>query len=464
MAIKDAELPRMLGRYRLDAVLGRGAMGVVYKAYDPVIDRAAAIKVVHTDLLDGADKASYLSLFRREAQAAGHCVHPGIVTIYDFSDQSDPPFIAMEFVEGENLHAVLRRRSRLPAASAAAIIGQVLHALDYAHGLEVVHRDIKPANIILQPGERVKITDFGVARLGPTTLTQTGAVVGTPSYMSPEQLSGGTVDGRADLFATGAVLYELLTGAKAFPGRDAAEVMAMILHRAPTPPAALGIALGDALGAVLDRALAKDPGQRFQSAREFAHALSAAAGAAMPTTEADATVVAPSAGAPPPSAAAWDPETLRDVEAELARYVGPMARVLVKQAAGAADTLADIYDALAPHIRDAAERTQFLRKARAGRTASSTAASMRQHAPGPPTSASRDSRALTLTSEQIAAAQAALAFYMGPIAKILVAQALAQAASVRDFFDRLATHIAREEDRREFRRKLSADWGPDFVP
>src|SRR5579883_3137574 len=178
MAIKDAELPRMLGRYRLDAVLGRGAMGVVYKAYDPVIDRAAAIKVVHTGLLDGEDKASYLSLFRREAQAAGRCVHPGIVTIYDFSDQSDPPFIAMEFVEGENLHAVLRRRSRLPAASAAGIIGQVLHALDYAHRLEVVHRDIKPANIILQPGERVKITDFGVARLGPTTLTQTGAVVG----------------------------------------------------------------------------------------------------------------------------------------------------------------------------------------------------------------------------------------------------------------------------------------------
>jgi eukaryotic-like serine/threonine-protein kinase len=222
----EPALPSTVGRYRLDTVIGRGAMGVVYKGFDPLIDRVVAIKVVLADLLGGEDKANFLAFFRREAQAAGRCMHPNIVATYDFSDDPDQPFIAMEYVEGETLHRLLRRCGRLPAAEASHLALQVLDALGYAHELGIVHRDIKPANVILQHGTRVKITDFGVARLDKATATQVDATIGTPAYMAPEQLNGGAIDRRTDLFATGILLYEMVTSTKPFSGRDAAEVMA----------------------------------------------------------------------------------------------------------------------------------------------------------------------------------------------------------------------------------------------
>src|SRR4051794_37603982 len=192
------DLPKALGRYRIDAVLGRGAMGVVYRAHDPVIDRPVAIKLVHADLLDGGDRTDFLARFKREAQAAGRCIHPNIVTVYDYSDGM-PPFLVMEFVEGRDLQGVLRSRGRLGPPEALPILMQVLRGLGHAHAAGVVHRDVKPANIMLPGGGVVKITDFGVARLGRHSMTHAGAIVGTPSYMAPEQLRGVGVDARSDL-------------------------------------------------------------------------------------------------------------------------------------------------------------------------------------------------------------------------------------------------------------------------
>lgn len=456
--------PSVPSRYRLDAVLGRGAMGVVYKAYDSVIDRPVAIKVIHTDLLDGEEKAEFLAFFKREAQAAGRCMHARIVTIYDFSDAGECPFIAMEFVEGETLHALLRREKRLAVAVATAIVLQVLDGLGYAHRMQVVHRDIKPSNIMLQRGGEVKITDFGVARVGLGAATQAG-MVGTPSYMSPEQLTGGAVDGRSDLFATGAMFYEMLTGAKPFPGGHAGEIAAMVLHGDPADPAQLGVTLPWALESVLRRAMAKPAAERFQSAEDFARSLRLAVDDEPATPiplRPDATVVVPSRGVAPPgrSESLWDQRTLEQVERDLAGHLGPMARVLVKQAAGSSGSVSDLYRSLAPHIRDEAQRTVFLRKAnRGGDSVASKSASPSSTTTG---RAASGASASAILPEQVTAAQQELTRLVGPIARVLVKQALAEASSPRDFFNRLLVHIKQDADRAAFRRALGRDWGPDL--
>jgi serine/threonine-protein kinase len=441
-------------------------MGTVYRAYDPAIDRELAIKLVHTDLLHDEERANYMALFRREVQAAGRCTHPNIVTIHDFSDAGDAPFIVMELVAGENLQAVLRRETRLPEARALRIIRQVLQGLAFAHRNHVVHRDVKPANIIVQPGDAIKITDFGVARLGGSQATQTGLAIGTPSYMSPEQLSGGPIDQRADLFSAGAVLYEMLAGAKAFPGRDATEAMAGVLNRDPPDPATLGVPLPGALTSALRRALTKRPADRFQSAEEFLRALEFAGGspeasgdatdatrrvaATRPLPSPDATTIASA----PSAATVWDPRLLDGVQAELARHVGPVARVLVKQAAAAASDVTQLYETLARSIDQPAERTRFLSQAPKA-----------VQAPARPAAAAGATSlgSVGLIPEQIAAAESALAFHVGPIARVLVKQAARDATSNRDFYERLVRHIDREDDRAAFRRKLSRDWGPGFT-
>jgi serine/threonine-protein kinase len=260
------------------------------------------------------------------------------------------------------------------------------------------------------------------------------------------------VDGRADLFATGAMLYEMLTGRKPFPGRDAAEIMAGILHREPVEPAELGVDLPWGLEAALRRAMAKRADDRFATAAEFKRALDLDEFEAPEPDE--APTVPRSARPETPRRENWDERTLRKVEADLVRHVGPVARVLVKQAASSATSLGDLYKTLAPHIGDAGERTLFLRKG--GSTAAGSpprALDDKAGGAAPP---------LRLPPEQIAAAQDALMHCLGPVARVLVKQALAQATSPRDFYERLSAHIQREEDRLAFRRKLSRDWGPDL--
>lgn len=262
-----------IAKYRIVRQLGKGAMGVVFEAVDTFLDRSVALKTVRKEFLEDA---KYLERFKREAKAAARLSHAGIVAVHEYGEVGDTAYIAMEFVRGRELKAYLEAGHRFTAGQAAHVVAQVLDALGYAHQQGVVHRDIKPANLMVLADGQVKIADFGIARLEHSDLTQTGNVLGTPSYMSPEQFMGQTVDGRADLFATGVMLYELLTGERPFAGQSATTIMYRVLTEEPTPPSTLTMTLPPALDAVLAKALAKKPAERFQTAAEFRHALLAA--------------------------------------------------------------------------------------------------------------------------------------------------------------------------------------------
>ena len=264
-----------IGKYRIDGVLGSGAMGVVYKAYDADIARIVALKTIRHELLDGMQEADIVARFRNEAQASGRLVHPNIVAVYDFGTYNNTTYIAMEYVDGTPLNAFLVKDVPMDLAASITCITQLLRALDYAHARGVVHRDIKPANILITGDAQVKITDFGIAKIESSTLTQVGAVIGTPSYMSPEQFKGEPVDGRSDLFAVGIVLYQMLTGVRPFSG-PASTVMHQIIHENPPRPSERQPALHPAFDAVLARAMAKRVEDRYPSAQAFLDALTAA--------------------------------------------------------------------------------------------------------------------------------------------------------------------------------------------
>ncbi|MEJ5298466.1 MAG: serine/threonine-protein kinase, partial [Armatimonadota bacterium] len=260
-----------LGRYQIIREIAR-SNDIVYEAIDPSIGRRVALKELQLppNLVGGA-RRERVERFYREAKAAGSLTHPNIVTIYEVGEEAGRHFIAMEFLEGQNLQETLEIRGALPAKEAVDIARQVLEALDYAHSKGIIHRDIKPANIQLLPGGRVKLTDFGIARImHEPSITASGQIFGTPSYMSPEQIAGKEIDPRSDLFSMGVVLYEALTGQKPFTGDSVVTITYNIMNTpAPEPR---GVPEG--LAAIVRKALEKDPAHRFQSAREFLEALS----------------------------------------------------------------------------------------------------------------------------------------------------------------------------------------------
>jgi serine/threonine-protein kinase len=451
------EIPRVIGRYRVLGVLGAGGMGTVYRAHDPLIDRHVAIKVVRTDALASDTRAEYLDRFRQEAQAAGRCSHPAIVAVHDFSSDDGDPYIVMELVEGRSLQKVLHEPSGRTALPIAAILVQVLDGLGYAHRLGVTHRDIKPANIVVTAAGHAKIADFGIARLGGASLTHAGDLLGTPGYMAPEQLADVGVDHRADLFAVGAVLYEAITGRPPFAGRNTGET----LQRLASPDAASMVAV-EAAGAgayvtLLRRALAKSPDQRFQSAEAFAAALQAARTARPPPVgcDDDDTATVPVQAATADNTGRWDRATLQRVERTLAHYVGPMARVVVQQAARESASADDLYRSLADSLQRTADRSAFLRSLGSGRVEPTLA----QRARTEPT-LSRAAPPGVIPADAIAAAQAALAFHVGPIARVLAQQAATQASSSRDFIERLCRHAGKPGEDATLRRSLRADVEP----
>jgi serine/threonine-protein kinase len=255
-----------LGRYEVLGELGRGAMGVVYRARDPIIDRVVALKTIHSGR-SGEAAASFTERFFQEARSAGRLSHPNIVTIFDAGEAAGQAYIAMEFLEGTSLREMLDEHAPLPVARAVEIAGQVARGLAYAHEHGVVHRDVKPANIIVLRNRRPKITDFGIARLGEADVLA-GSRAGSPKYMSPEQIRGdGSLDGRTDLFSLGTVLYEMLTGRQPFNGGDAVSIMRSVLEATPEPPSAYNPRVPPELDAVLLRMLAKRPDERHPSAR-----------------------------------------------------------------------------------------------------------------------------------------------------------------------------------------------------
>jgi predicted Ser/Thr protein kinase len=265
---------KAIGRYRILGELGRGAMGVVYKAEDPVLDRPLAIKTIVIPA-DDADRKEYEARFTQEARAAGRLAHPSIVTIYDVGHEGEMVYMTMELLEGTDLSTMAEKR-RFKVPEAVRIVEQVAEALAFAHDRGVIHRDIKPPNIMIVPGGRVKIMDFGIARMRQSDLkTETGMMLGTPRYMSPEQVSGRPVDHRSDIFSLGTVLYEMLTGTKLFAGSEPSEIMYNVSQLRPVPPSRINRQVPAVLDLVVAKALEKDADERYQDAHQFAADLQA---------------------------------------------------------------------------------------------------------------------------------------------------------------------------------------------
>ncbi len=252
-----------LGKYKVVRELGRGSMGIVYEGFDPVLGREVALKTIRKDLLQHSakyDADNILERFRREAQAAARLNHPNVVVVYDYAEDGDTVFIAMEMIHGKELEDFFRHKQRFVLKTAVDIMCQLLDGLAYSHRNNIIHRDIKPANIILlDGGSRVKIADFGIARIDTSELTQTGEVMGTPTHMAPEQLMGKQVDGRADLFSAGVIFYQLLTGEKPFSGNNITAVMHSVLTGEPAAPTKLNPLLPPICDAIVAKRSPRTP-------------------------------------------------------------------------------------------------------------------------------------------------------------------------------------------------------------
>ncbi len=261
---------RKFGRYEVVAELGKGAMGTVYRARDPMLNRTVAIKTVNMDL-DRDEVADYEARFYQEARAAGGLNHPNIVTIYDIGKSGTVAYMAMELLEGNELRTIMAQGKALNVGQAIDIAAQAAEGLGYAHDHDVVHRDIKPANLMIVRDGLVKITDFGIARMRSAEVrTQTGVVLGSPRYMSPEQVVGKRAEPRSDIFSLGVILYEMVTGKPPFTGDDVSAIMFQILNFVPPPPSTVSPDAPEMLDFIVAKALAKSPADRYASARELA--------------------------------------------------------------------------------------------------------------------------------------------------------------------------------------------------
>jgi eukaryotic-like serine/threonine-protein kinase len=288
------------GRYEILGELGRGAMGVVYKATDPVIGRPVAVKTIRlSEEGTGLSRPELLARFQTEARAAGLLTHPNIVVVYDAGEENGLYYITMELVEGKSLQALLDSGHHFPTSRVLRIMEQTCSALQFAHERSIVHRDIKPANLMLTADDTVKVTDFGTAKiLQFGTVQQTTHVMGTPSYMSPEQVKGRPVDGRSDIFSLGVMLYEMLTGEKPFPGQSITTVIYKIVNEDPVPPRQLNPSIHPGLNSIAMRALAKEPEVRYQTCREMIEDLRNYRGLGGTEQNPDATMISPRAGSP----------------------------------------------------------------------------------------------------------------------------------------------------------------------
>ena len=270
------EIPTKIDRYEIIDAIGYGAMGAVYKAFDPIIKRPVAVKTLRLDVPpQSPDYKAFLERFTTEARTAGRLSHPNIVTLYDVGHTADQiPWLAMEFVDGQTA-AELLEGDRLEAEVVVGLVSQIASAIDYAHSEGVVHRDIKPSNVIVFGGEKVKVTDFGIAKLMDADITHSGLMMGTPSYMSPEQAMGEDLDGRTDIFSLGVVAFEMLSGQQPFPGNNVTSILYKLVHTDPVRPDDLEVLglLPDKWHEVFSRVLAKDPTERFPTAAEFVHQL-----------------------------------------------------------------------------------------------------------------------------------------------------------------------------------------------
>jgi serine/threonine-protein kinase len=479
-------VPRSIGKYDIIDALGIGGMGTVYRAFDTTLERTVAVKVLQLDRGHEITPQELSARFRNEARAVARLNHPAIVTIFDYDDQ-DPvgAYIVMEYINGCALDEYVKQRPELHLEDAVSAMQQVLAGLAYAHRQGVIHRDIKPSNLLVTREGVVKITDFGIAKIGPRSQTQSGLIVGTPQYMAPEQYMGGVVDHRCDIHAAGAVLYELLTGSPPFQG-GAAEVMYKVCHEVPRPVSSANRSVPPAFDSVVARALDKVAANRFTSAGEFQEALRASWEAVSshppsPTLSDRARMVAtrishqivrpngaPASGSPrasglrPASAAsgsrggrnvadsgslaAWSREQLAEIERHLTTFMGPVARVLVQNAAATTASRQELYQLLANRLETADERRRFLQ---AGGEYAATS-------PGEPPPRATNAILFSnivgrpLTSEATQRATALLARYLGPIAGLLARKAAQTATDEAQLYSMLAEKVADAAERERF--------------
>jgi serine/threonine-protein kinase len=459
-------------------------MGVVYKGFDPHIRRTVALKTIRRELVDDDPASTLLARFQNEAQAAGRLSHPGIVAVYEWGETGDLAYLAMEYVQGNSLREYFNRGTRFEARDAVSIMAQLLDALHYAHEQGVWHRDIKPANIIIMNSGKLKIADFGIARIDTSNLTQAGAVLGTPGYMAPEQYSGDTVDWRADIFSAGVVLYQLLTGVRPFIGNPEA-LAYKICHEQPALPSEADPGrCTTQFDAVAMKALAKIASERYQDAQafrdamlqSFAQPVSPAVSeetiinepiphtgpreASHPSQPSHLTPSLPSGSLPDPSnpaaktvpPAGWDPSVLKQIEQQLARIVGPVAKVMVRRSATVTTDISRLYRMLAETLTKQEERSAFLAgreklKGVAPRDVEATAAQERAPATGV---------TVQLTAAAIEEATRKLSAYVGPIAKVVAKRAAAQATSRSHFHQMLAENLTDPKERAKFLHDVGA--------
>lgn len=467
---------KTISRYRIERVLGSGAMGVVYLAFDQQIQREVALKVLHPHLRIGAAGEELEQRFLQEARAAARCTHGNIVTIYDFGIHNDESFIVMEYVKGTELKAYLNRGTPIPLLSACDICVQVLEALAHAHDKGVIHRDIKPANIMVLDNALIKVSDFGVARLDNSDLTGTGMMIGTPNYMSPEARIGEDVDHRSDLYSVGVLLYELMCSEKPDISAPVEQVLAQF--------EAKGVLGGEKLASIkriLSFALQPQSAQRFQHARAFIAALKGVTnpnatkpGVTNPrlTNSSKALNEATRLAMPRPSVqveqvngsvagsqSQWHPEMLSSIEYSLAEFVGPMAKLLVRKQSKTTHHFDTLISCLAQHIPNQAERTQFMKKAE------QSSAGIQKVARDPldetiPTSiqvgtkfdASGQSPVGQLILSQATFKQLTsfLAYYVGPLASRMVKSTMRSTSEPNALLCQLASQIPHEEERQKF--------------
>jgi serine/threonine-protein kinase len=445
--MKGEGVPDRVGKYRIDHVIGRGAIGIVYKGYDELIDRPLAIKTLRPEILNDVDDSEdFLKRFTTEAQSAGRCLHPNIVTVFDLVEHEGRPYIIMEYVNAGTLENVIQAGALIPIRQVGEIMVQILLALDHAHAKGVIHRDIKPANILCPSAASIKVADFGVARLDSLNLTNPNSLlaVGTPNYMAPERFLRRPADVRADLFSAGVILYQLLTGAKPFVASDLPELMRKLLNELPPSVMTLRPELWSEIDVVAHKALARNPEDRFQTAERFVEALNAAI-EARPNDNLrplDLTKLSRTAAGRGPeglSLTMADRLSVGAIDAlsrSLAHSLGPIARFVVKQALQESTDADMLVESLCRQIKTGAEIAPFRHAAEKLLREDLGASSVRAQE--------------TISDAEIKATIDALIPVIGPVAKHLVSREALRAVGRDDFYRRLADQIPRERDKTHF--------------
>ncbi len=433
-----------LGKYEILQTLGAGAMGIVYLGYDAAIERRVAVKTIRKDQIGQAASAEVSARFRREAMAAGRLTHPGIVAVYDFGEDDSIAYIVMEYAPGVDLARYAASRN-LSFVEISGLMGQLLDALGFAHAAGVVHRDVKPGNILV--GDRLKITDFGIARVADSKLTQTGVAMGTPAYMAPEQYMGIGVDYRADLFAAGVVLYELLTKQLPFDGNSLEELSYKICHTEFIAPSQIRADLPRGVDALLARALAKAQSARFSSAAEFAHAIAQTlSGASMANAQTEFALSTGRSSALPLSGS-WSTETQRALEAVLTPTMGSVAAAAVRRGMARTADPEQLVHVLVETIDGEQARAALAERLRSVLDVRRPPASL-------PPPVSLNSQLASVSPEAVLRVTQTLATYVGPIAKVMVKKASADSPTYLDLCLRVSARLETEAEKQRFLKEV----------